>query len=384
MGVIRRCARYAYCVAVQVRYGVQQKTVVFRSFGGKSYSDNPRAISEALHKLSPDTEICWILTNPESKRSVVPDYVKCIPGEDKFAVHKILSVASVYVDNFGFPYLPKSRKQMFIQTWHGDKAFKKVLYACRPKKEQKGVFEERPGYCDYAIAGSDYGEMQYRTAFHYNGPVLKFGMPRNDKLLQEDVTLIRRIREATNIPTGAKVLLYAPTLRQEAADKNKPQQIQTLDLLATLNCLEKRDGCQWVCLVRAHPSVVGLEGVAESERIIMASGYEDMSDLLLVSDMLITDYSSCAGDFALTRRPIVLFQSDMQEYLEKDRTLYFNIEDSPYFVAKSQKELEELISAMTAERARENCEAILAFYGNTESGRAAVRIAEIIKAWTEQ
>ena len=103
-----------------------------------------------------------------------------------------------------------------------------------------------------------------------------------------------------------------------------------------------------------------------------------MSHLMAVSDVLITDYSSCAGDFALLKRPVILYQSDRDEYIQMDRTFYFDIDDSPFFVAQSQDELESIISSLSEESVVQNCIDIDKFYGTTESGHAAKTVAEMI------
>ena len=103
-----------------------------------------------------------------------------------------------------------------------------------------------------------------------------------------------------------------------------------------------------------------------------------MTDLLLSADMLITDYSSCAGDFALLHRPIILYQQDREAYMATDRNFYFDMKDSPYRIAESQAELEAIAAAFTEEEAWENCDAILRFYTTTECGHASEELARII------
>ena len=103
-----------------------------------------------------------------------------------------------------------------------------------------------------------------------------------------------------------------------------------------------------------------------------------MMELLKVGDALLTDYSSCAGDFALTGRPVFLYQDDLDDYSNNDRELYFDMKDSPYWVAANPDELDRLIEAYTPEKARENCRAILDFYNTDESGRAAEAVAEYL------
>lgn len=380
MSSFKQAMLNTYVRTVRLFAGVDKKKVLFTSFSGKSYSDNSKAVSEALHELAPDAKIVWLTNDPQNKKGCFPDYVRLADAREQFAAYKELATAAVHLTNFNLVTVPKSKKQLFIQTWHGDKAFKKVLHDSTFFSD-KVLAEEVSGYCDLAVAGSEYGERQYRSAFRYTGKVLLEGTPRNDALVAADPRQMAAIRQQLQLEDDVKLLMYAPTLRRQANKNKEKQQIRDLDISATLTALEKQDGCKWMCLLRAHPAMVGLSGAGEDSRILDVSSYEDMADLLLIADMLITDYSSCAGDFALLGRPLVLFQADRQEYLEKDRTFYFDIGESPYFVAEDQAQLEKIISEMTPEKAAQNCKEVLAFYGDKETGHASQTVAGIIKDW---
>ena len=377
---IRRLLRTIYISLCRMFYGVDMEQVVFLSFSGRAYSDNPKAICDCLHTIMPQAKIQWIFTGNKVVEKKLPAWVEVVDSSNTLVYYKTLATCGVLVTNFVLPDIIKSKKQMFIQTWHGDKAFKKVLL----DQTKDFVPEQLEGFCDLAVAGSEYGKRQYESAFRYKGKILMEGTPRNDRLVQNNPEIARALKLNLKIPEETKIVLYAPTLRREAGQSKQKQQIQDLEISATLDLLEKKDGCKWMCLLRAHPAMVGLSGAGDDSRIMDVSGYEDMADLLLISDMLITDYSSCAGDFALLKRPLVLYQADRQEYLEKDRTFYFDIDDSPYFVAKNQQELESIITNMTAQKAAENCKAILEFYGDCETGHAAESVAQIIKDWIER
>ena len=372
-----------YVHIIRCVFGIKNKAV-FTSFNGKSYSDNTKALSEALHKLRPDAEIVWIFKRPEEKNKVVPPYVRCVNKKNKFRCYAEIATAAVYADNFALPYLPKSKKQLFIQLWHGDKGFKKILHDSPVANETYFFNEQIPGYCDLCVAGSACGEMVFRSAFRYEGKILMEGTPRNDILLKPNKDLKDRVRNQLQLSKVEKVLLYAPTLRREQAKSKTEQPLQDLSISTTLDSLEKKDGCRWICLLRAHPAMIGLCNEGADGRIRDVSGYEDMADLLQISDMLITDYSSCAGDFALTGRPIVLYQADIAQYLEKDRTMYFDMKDSPFFVAKSQQELEDWICRLTPEVAKQNCKEIMAFYQDCETGHAGESVAKIASDWIEK
>ncbi len=375
MGIkkIRKAIKEAYIWYWSNISGVKKNRVVFMSFNGNSYSDNPKAISEALHEACPDIEIVWVFADP-GKKKIVPSYVKTVDMASTVAYNKALYTCRVFVTNFLMPKIKKQKNQFFIQTWHGDRAFKKVLLdATHPH-----VNEQEDGYCDLAVAGSDYGERQYRSAFAYRGRVLKIGTPRDDRYIAPNAEEIKTLREKIGVPMGKKILLYAPTLRDRATHEGKKQQAQDVDIYRALDALNKKYNEEWVCLVRAHPNVIGLSGIELSDRVFDVSSHEDMSDLLLISDMLITDYSSCAGDFALLNRPIVLYQSDINDYLENTRQLYFDVRESPYYIAGNQDELEAFIAGFTEENICENCKAILDFYGTHESGNASAELAKII------
>lgn len=363
--------------------GIDKNKVVFISFSGKSYSDNPRAISEKLNDNDPNSKIVWLFNNPDEKKLLIPDYVKCVRNNSLRAL-KELATAGVWVDNFTKPkYLYKSRKQLYIQTWHGDRGFKKILYdSSFITKEDKFIEED---ICDLAVSGSEYGDMQYRSAFRYNGKILRKGYPRNDILLNENVDLSNEIRNKLGVDKSTNILLYAPTLRREAAKYSKKQNIGMINLNEIIDELERKYNKPWVCFFRAHSSVAGLSGLPhDKNKLIDVSSYEDMSELLLVSDMLITDYSSSAGDFALRKKPIILFQEDRQEYIKKDRTFYFDIDSSPYLIANNQEEVLSIIKKMEKELIEKNCDEILKFYGAEETGRASEYVAEYIISYKER
>lgn len=368
-----------YFTLCRIIFGYKN-AVVFVSFSGKSYSDNPRPVSEKLHEISPKTKIIWFFSNPEEKKKVVPPYVKLVNINKKLAVNKWLAIAKCVVNNCALADTKKSKKQFFVQLWHGDRGFKKVLYDSEFISETFRLAEAKKGFCDLAVSGSDYGDMQYASAFRYSGEVLKVGTPRNDVLIRNDADEAMAIRRTIGCE-NKKILLYAPTLRRENASSKTVQDKQDIDLEKTLSLLKEKTGEDWILLVRSHPSVPSLNVADKEGEIINVSSYEDMADLLLVTDFLITDFSSSAADIALLHRAVILFHSDIKEYLTKDRGLYFNMTDSPYYVANDQKELEALITRITPEEFAQNCDDILKFYGTVETGKASEAVAERLVDW---
>ena len=356
----------------QAHYGINPKKVIFSSFEGRSYNDNPRYISERLHALCPEAEIVWLFQTKTIDRVQVPPYVKKQYRITRAGLIE-QATARFWVDNFRHTeslYLAPG-KQFYIQTWHGDRGFKRVGDD-NEKLDHKVLRMENQ--CAMMIAGSEFGKGTYRTAFHFEGEVLMDGCPRNDILLRNDPDEAAAMRRKLGIPVGVKLLMYAPTYRDAL---ERCAQDAVLDISATLDHLEKTTGETWRCLYRAHYLNTALN-VKADERLIDAGSYPEMAELLLVTDMLITDYSSCGGDFALLRRPLFLYHADAEEYLRESRSFYFDIEKSPFLVAHDQAELERLIDETDAEKARENCEALDAFFGTTETGHAADAVCKYI------
>lgn len=348
-----------------------EKKIVFMSYIGRQYSCNPRAISEKMHALYPDFELVWVLDERTDWKDTAPDYVRAVkPGLPRY---REIATAFCYVtNNNNDPDLAKRKGQFFIQTWHGDGGFKKILYANDGGRTQFVPVADN-AITDICMAGSDYGERKYRIAFQYQGKILKVGCARNDRLLCPDKGESRAIRDRLSIAPGQRVLLYAPTFRV----KNLNSQSIAVDLESVLRHLEARDGSRWVCLVRAHPAArFGMNCVGDGIRDV--SAYPDMADLLQITDFLITDYSSCACDFALTRRPVLLATFDREDYGKDERALNVDLEETGFIFADSQQQLLEYIDTCTAVDYSNSCEKVLRFYGSRETGRASERICEMI------
>ncbi len=365
-------ARYGWMRLINAALGVKPDKVILTSFNGIAYSDNPRAISEALCAARPGLDLVWLFEEPDKKRGVAPPYVRRVRFGSARALYE-LATARVWVDNTTKPpYVYKGTKQFYLQTWHGDRGFKTMLMDSSNYPKGRRMVETD---CDLITTGSAHAERVYRGAFNYRGAFLRCGSPRNDLLFRVDPDRVARVRAALGIPEGANVLLYAPTYRRDAASSHAAQAAE-MDVTGALNALEEGGEC-WVCLMRGHTKVRGLQAASGDARILEASGWEDMAELLLAADVLISDYSSSVGDFALTGRPVILFQPDRERF-SGDRTFYFDIDASPFWVARDQVALEARLRRLSPEAAAENDREILRFFGAYETGNATEQAVSAI------
>ena len=344
-------------------FGVKGNRVFFSSFKGRGYTDSPARVCEALHALRPDAELVWQLKNPGE----APDYVRVVRPRSLSALRAI-STSRCLVDNFNRQhYMLKFPDQKYVQTWHGDRGFKKMLFDM-----EDGQHFPDGEQMDLAVSGSDFGTKNYRSAFRYKGPVLQTGIPRNDALLRPDPAAIADIRRRLGLGAGERVLLYAPTFRDERAGGNQPA---GFDLSGALDKLEASTGAPWRCLTRAHSQNLRVEG-AKEPRIRDVTDWPETAELLLCADMLISDYSSTAGDYVLLDRPVILYQPDLDQFVATNRQMYFDLRACPYPRAETEAALLEMLGHI--DDLVPGCAAVRAFYGVTETGHSARDVAEWI------
>lgn len=366
-----------YLLMVMGLFLKSEKKAIFNSFSGKQYSDSPRAISEKLHELYPDYKIVWVWNQKEDIYGVIPDYVKTVRS-GTWEYYKEFATSCAFACNIAMiPCFYKRKDQFFIQTWHGDRAFKKVLYeAAKDDGEKPWVPITDRRDTDLCIAGSQGGIARIRRSFLYEGEILALGMPRNDRLVIRDPENEKKVRQRLGLEEDAKVFLYAPTFRDNSSD----DQDIFVDLHEVIAHLEQT-GQKWVCLIRSHSLVGNLRYDYDGKKFINVSRYPDMADLLAIADFLMTDYSSSAGDYVLRRKPLILAAFDKEMYIKNCRRFAIDIEEPGFIVAKSQEESIRILDEYTPEDYAASCEKVLRFYGEQETGKSAEAVCHRIDAF---
>ena len=316
---------------------------LFESWRGR-YADSPRAISERLRVTHPGLRQVWVVDDPAVSLPVGVDRVlRNTPG---YFIR--LSGARYVVSNDMMPRFPGHLpRTSYLQTWHGT-PLKTIGFDTRAAS-----FAGAQTYLrrlardvrrwDFLLSPSPYCTGIFRTAFGYSGRVLELGYPRNDGLRAETAAADRqRIRASLGIPATARVVLYAPTWRDDAvaADGRPtlPPELRLPDLIEQLDD-------ETILLVRMHRVVADRLTDRHHPRLRDVSDLPEIQDLFLAADLLVTDYSSAMFDFAVTGRPIVFYAPDLDRYRDQLRGFYLDYaHDLPGPIARGQAELAELLN----------------------------------------
>ena len=303
---------------------VNDNQIMFISFGGKFYSDSPRALYEYMYKnFGDEFRYIWVIEDEKTKIPGNPKKVKRFSNE----YYKEVAKSKYWVTNGRHAVrLSKKKNQVLVSTWHGT-PLKKLgfdignLYGKNPN--QKKLYRKVSNQWDYLLSPSAFVSEKLRSSFGYDGVILEEGYPRNDILYNASEEEINEIRDGLNIPIDKKVILYAPTWRD---DKFYEDGSIEFELEFDLDKLKEELSDEYVLLVKTHYFVGNQLDLSQWEGFAYnVSTYDDIDDLFLISDILITDYSSVFFDFANLRRPMLFYTYDLDEYENVLRGFYIDI-----------------------------------------------------------
>ncbi|MGJ0960134.1 bifunctional glycosyltransferase/CDP-glycerol:glycerophosphate glycerophosphotransferase [Faecalicoccus pleomorphus] len=303
---------------------IKENVVLFETFMAKNYSDSPKYIYEALNKMYPGKYECvWAIKGKHD----IPYGAKTIK-RFSFQYAYYCAISKYLVFNVRQPlWFRKREGQVFLETWHGT-PLKRLVFdqeevtSASPKYKEQ-FYKQRKEW-DYLVSANPFSSKTFRSCFMYEGKMLEYGYPRNDILYASDKEeRAKRLKEKLGIPLDKKTILYAPTWRDdEHYGKGEYKFTLALDLKKMKTMLEK----DYVLLLRTHHYIAdkidttGLEGFAYN-----FSTYDDISEIYLITDICITDYSSVFFDFANLKRPILFYTYDIEKYKNQLRGFYIDM-----------------------------------------------------------
>lgn len=325
---VAKAYRLAFSVAASC-LPVKKRLIMFESYLGRQYSCNPRAIYEYMKETHPNYHMFWSV----DKGSVRFFQEKGIPYIKRFSLKWLIYMARAeyWITNSRMPlWLTKPKHTVYVQTWHGTPLKKLALDmnevhmpGTNTEKYKKNFTKESAKW-DFLLSPNAYSTEIFRRAFNFHKTIIESGYPRNDYLYNYKREDVEKIKKQLNLPLDKKVILYAPTWRD-----NQFYQVgkYKFNLRLDLDLMKEKLGEEYILLLRMHYLVAESLDLSRYEGFAFdVSKVQDIRELYVISDMLITDYSSVFFDYANLKRPMLFYVYDIDEYRDVLRGFYFDIE----------------------------------------------------------
>ena len=359
---------------------LKENWIVFESFMGRNCSGQPKYIYEYMQKEFGD-KYTYIWLKDRKGIKIKGKHKHCKRWSLKYFYY--MNRSKYWVTNMRQPLsVPRRDETICLSTWHGTPLKKLVfdmedIHSANPKYKEV-VYKQTRGW-DYLISDNPFSTEVFQSCFQFEKEkILESGYPANDPLYAKDIDeRAAKIKEKLGIPKDKKLILYAPTWRD---DEMYEAGEYKFSLALDIDRLKKEFGDEYVLLLRLHYLVV--------DRLDMSSfgdftkdvcNYDDITELYMISDMLITDYSSVFFDYANLKRPILFYMYDLEKYRDVLRGFYLDIEkDLPGPIFRTNDELVDAIKNIDSIVA-DNKDKYEQFYNRfccVDDGNAAKRVVE--------
>ena len=360
---------------------IKKDRILFSANEGNSFNCNPKYIFKYLFKHD-RLDYVWCLNHHNNLPEIYRPYVKVVKFLSLKHIYYLLT-SKVIISNVGIePFIPLRKSQIFINTWHGSGAYKKVnlnlgVFTKSQRKYMKQIWKIRSKNTKYFLSGcSEFSIVSSRDFGIDIKRFVKTGMPRNDfffNFTEEERNNLRSdISKKYNLNPNDLLVLYAPTFR--GSHYHQQQVDNQIINTQVIEALETRFKKNATILTRTHHS---RNGSRISGSSVDVTDYPDMQELLLACDVLITDYSSSIWDYSFLRKPAFLFMPDLDEY-QKNIGFYTPIDKWPFPYATTIQDFCNLILNYSD---KENEDRIFRHHkllGSYETGEACEKTTDII------
>lgn len=316
---------------------VDEKMVIFDSFLGKGYSCNPRAIYEEMLNQSKfdDWKFVWVMRKPSSLQLYRGEVVRY----NSLKHFYYLAKSKYWIFNSKTPaYMYKKSNQVYLQTWHGTPLKKlardieigedATFYRTKMSKDDMvKTYDQDVEKYDYLISPNEYSTERFISAFGVGrDKIIETGYPRNDILTNYNKELVENIKNSLGIDDSKKVILYAPTWRDNVYDVKGYSFMPKVDFKKWREVL----GDDYFIIYKPHYLIVNnIDQEGLEDFIYFSKATDSINELYLASDLLITDYSSVFFDYSILKRPMLFYMFDLDDYDENIRGFYIDINDLP-------------------------------------------------------
>ena len=341
---------------------VDDKTIIFSCFNGKSYADSPKAIYEYMlsDERFKDYKFVWgFRCTKQYKKTLEENLNTKVIKMGARQYRKYLAKAKYWVFNFKIDdYLKPNKNQIFIQCWHGTplkrlgcdlEHFDNVLNTIEGMKKRYKIEAEK---ISYFLSPSKFASEKFISAWNLKeigkeNIIVQEGYPRNDFLFnytQNDIENIKNkilgfyyLKYEKHIKKK-KIILYAPTYR---SNQHETGVGYTYKEEVDFDKMKKELGEDYIILFRPHYFIANQFDFEKYQGFVYdVSKIDDINELYIISDILITDYSSVFFDYANLKRPMIFYMYDLEHYRDESNGFYFDVEEElPGKIVKTDDDL---------------------------------------------
>ncbi len=364
---------------------VKKNRIVFDSSLGKSYAGNPKHIYECLMVNGYDLiwDCIWFY---EKEKYNIPGMSKQVRyGRLRYLYY--MASAKIWVFDSRQPeFLVRRKGTYYIQTWHGTPLKKLALdmedvfmVGEKDIDTYKEHFTKNVHTWDYLISQNQFSSSTFRRAFDFQKDMLEIGYPRNDILFRENTEEgVRLYRRKLGLPKDKKIILYAPTWRDDEFSEDDKYEFRPQ---ISFEKLQEELGDEYIMIVKYHYLIMDAVDWSPYEGFIYHFDQSrDIAELFLVADILVTDYSSVMFDYSILKRPMFFFAYDFYKYKNELRGFYFSYsKEMPGPISTTTEELIEDIRNYRPEEYEERYQSFMEKYNTLDDGMASERVLDLLR-----
>lgn len=367
---------------------IDNNMILFVAYHGRGYLCNPKYLHKYLinNDKFKNYKFIWAAKNPKSVKINNAKIVKY----NGILYFYYLARSKYWIINCKMPnYILKKEKQVYIQTWHGTPLKRlahdinigrnATFYRTKVSKEQMtSSYDNDVKKYNYFISPNKFSTEKFKTSFRVSeDKIIETGYPRNDFLTNITEEEIKELKKKYNIPINKKVILYAPTWRDDSFDSKG----YIFELKVDFKRWKEYLGDEYIVIFKPHYLIRNIYNNENDNFVYTIKEDEDINELYVISDILVTDYSSVFFDYAILKRPIYFYMYDLEQYRDKLRGFYLDInKDLPGDIITDELELLKKISN-NEEYLNNNINKIQEFnkvYNNLQDGECCKRVIEKI------
>ena len=396
--LIRKFVRKSYILLKKLKYlryklfyKMDDKVIFFEAFGGRNYTCSPKAIYEKMLEMKEfeDFKVVWAFVDP-SKHEVLNDNRLTIVKTNSKEYYKYFSIAKYWIVNSIIDEgIIKKKNQVYVQCWHGT-PLKKLRYDIEVNGAVLNTVEEirkrndrDAKKFDYFISPSEYCTEKFTSAFNLKALgkkniIIEKGYPRNDFLFNKTKKDIDNIKKKLGLPLDKKVIFYLPTFRDNQHTSGVGY---TYNLAIDFNSLKKKFSKEYIILFSPHYFIANSIDLSKYKGFVFnVARYDEINELYLVSDIIMTDYSSVFFDFANLKRPMLFYMYDFDDYQNNLRDFYISLDELPGPISKTQDELENNLKNIDSifKDYKGKYEKFNKKYNYLDDGNASERVIKVI------